>query len=528
MGSNPCAATSTMNLQCYLPEFITRTFRINTDMCGVRGANVLKTLSSEQVDAYQFYDGLMGKSPDTPLSFTAYETDAQGRKTGRSGKKTTSIKKLALLDDDWQSKTSRLQTIMDRMVRDGIVSYAPLSDPDKALMLRGLAAPVTSQTRDPMMADPTGIMRAPWRAQAGQIADPYHPSDPRGVPGWYPNVTNSTPKAYLTPRVLSRSDVPANQLRTYYQDLILACHGHLKARNAPMVFHPLAVAAQAHIFPSRNAYSNVDGESGSRAIREWADNNNDLNYLLQHTVLGFRFPDGDQTQGPLFGGGESHWLWEKSLEVRFPLTIATGTIQSRGALDNLERRTSYPIWTADPLLELQRWVNVATALLSTGDAARDPKAAMVDLFACQAVYSGAQVAAYQQINRPLGSNVLGYRERIATEAMARKAAQRGSLGVPGYQSEGDDTADISMGIIGSVALAAADGLKAGGFPAGLIVGVVSFVIRGCALMITFLGGPDTEPNPFDYPIRMGGRGTPTINGLTVKNCLELPPCYRVR
>jgi hypothetical protein len=60
------------------------------------------------------------------------------------------------------------------------------------------------------------------------------------------------------------------------------------------------------------------------------------------------------------------------------------------------------------------------------------------------------------------------------------------------------------------------------------VAVVSFVIRGCVLLYQFLGGPDTEPNPFDYPIRMGGGRTVAINGLSVKNCLELPPVYRVR
>jgi hypothetical protein len=66
----------------------------------------------------------------------------------------------------------------------------------------------------------------------------------------------------------------------------------------------------------------------------------------------------------------------------------------------------------------------------------------------------------------------------------------------------------------------------------LVVAVVSALIRGCVLMVSFLGGPDTEPNPFDYPIRMGGGGrldkTPAINGLSVKNALELPPVYRVR
>ena len=521
-----------MNLSCYLPSWIQRTFRLNTDTCAPRSANVLKTLSSEQVDAYAFFDGLMGKSPDAPISFPVYETDADGRKTGRSGKKTTSIKQLALLDNDWADRQARLQQVYDRLLRDNLITETPLSEADKAIMLRGLAIPITSQTRDPAFADPTGLLRAPWVAPRGTISDPYNPSDPRTVPGWYPNVTLNTPTVWLTPRVLDKNAVSNNQLRTYYQDLIMACHGRTKAFNAPLLFHPLAVGAQSHIFPSRNAYSNVNDESGSKAIADWAASNNDTRYLLQNTVLGFKFPDGNQLQGPLFGGQPTSWLWEESLNRRFPLTMATGTTQTRGAWDDGDRKTSWNIYTADPLLELLRWANVAKALLATGNVARDPKAAMVDVFACQALYNGAQASAYLQIGRPMGSNVLGYREQIAREALARKAAQRGDVGVPGYESSGDDAADITMGAIGCVALAAADGLKAGGFPVGLVVAVVSALIRGCVLMVQFLGGPDTEPNPYDYPIRMGGGGrldrSPAINGLTVKNALELPPVYRVR
>lgn len=521
-----------MNLACYLPPWVTRTFGIATDKCTPRGSNVFKSLEKAQVDAYQFYDGLMGKSPDDPIQFPVYETDSRGNRTGRSGTKTTSIKQLALLDSDWQDTTARLQSLYDRALRDGLITERPLSDADKAVMLRGLAAPVTSQTRDPAMADPRGILRAPWAPKPGTIPDPYHPSDPRGVPGWYPNISDATPVVSLTPRVLDRNAVPTREIRTLYQDVINACSARARSFNAPLVFHPLAVGAQSHIYPSRNAYSNVDGESGSRAIADWAANNNNLDYLIQNTVLGFKFPEGSQLQGPQFGGQPSTWLWEASLDRRFPLTIATGKTLTRGAWDSGESRNTWNIYTADPLLELQRWVNVMAAMLATGNVARDPKAAMVDVFACQAVYQGAQEAAYRQIGRPMGSNVLGYREKIAVEANARKAAQRGSLGVPGYESSGDDTSDISMGIIGSVALAATDGLKAGGFPAGLVVASVSFLIRGCMLMATFLGGPDTEPNPYDYPIRMGGGGrldrTPAINGLTVKNALELPPVYRVR
>ena len=523
---------NSMNLSCYLPDWITHVFGIKTDDCAPRHANVIKSLEKNQVDAYQFYDGLMGKTPDAPIRFPVYETDASGRRTGRSGTKTTSIRQLAILDNDWQQTSARLQSVYDRCVRAGIITERPLNEPDKAVMLRGFASPVTSQTRDPAMADPRGILRAPWANQGGTISDPYYPTDPRGVPGWYPNVSDATPVVSLTPRVLDKTVVNDNELRTLYQDIINACFARARSFNAPLVFHPLAIGAQSHIYPNRNAYSNVDNESGSRAIAQWATDNNDPNYLIQNSVFGFSFPEGNQLQGPQFGGKPTSWLWNESLSRRFPLTIATGTTITRGAWDSGESRRTWNLYTADALLELQRWVNVMSAMIATGNTARDPKAAMVDVFACQSVYQGAQEAAYRQINRPFGSNVLGYREKISAEAAARKAAQRGSLGVPGYESTGDDTADISMGIIGSVALAVQDGIKAGAFPAGLGTAVVSALIRGCLLMYSFLTGPDTEPNPYDYPLRMGGGGrldrTPAFNGITVKNALELSPVYRVR
>lgn len=514
-----------MNLSCYIPDWILKTFRVNTDRSTCRSANVLSGLDKAQVDAYQFYDGLRGKSPNTELSFTLYAKDANGNLTGAATRKTTSVASLALLSGDWQEKTNRLQSVFDRLKRDGLLVDGTLDANGQRELLVGQAIRVTQQTRSSHFADPTDILRAPFVPGAGEIVDPYYPTDPRGIPARYPNIRNA-PTVSLTPRVLDRSLVSQDSLRQVYIDLMLAVCGHLKARNAVPLFHPLMIAQQAHISPNRWAYSNLDNESGSKAIAEWAEHNADPEYLLQHTVLGFKFPDGDQNQGPQFGG-ESSWIWEQSLARRFPITIATGTTQTRGAWDDRDRKTSWNIYTADALLELQRLVNVAAVLLSSGNASADPRAAMVDVFACQGVYSMAQERAYIQVGRPYGSNVAGYRERIAAEAQARKVAQRGSLGVPGYQSSGDDAADITMGTIGCVALAVSDALKTGGFPVGLAVGIVSFLIRGCALMATFLGGPDTQPNPFDYPIRMGSGRAPAFNGITVKNALEQPPVFRV-
>jgi len=495
---------------------------------GVGNSHVFHGLTSTQTNAYQFFDGLNGKSPTDTIEFTLYEKDSNGRPTGRSARRRITVADMVNLSGDYQEATNRLTTIYSRLVRDGLVTESPLSDSDKAVMLRGQAVPVTQQTRDPHMADPRGILRAPWLSQRGQIPDPYNSDDPRGVPSWWPNINDHAPVVGLTPKVLDRRLTSTESLRDTYQQLIFACHRYLQSRNAPMIFHPLAIAAQAHIYPSRHAYSNLNEESGSRSIAAWAEANNDPRYLLQNTVLGFKFPEGFQHSGPVFGAHNSQWVWNESLDRRFPITVGTGTIQSRGAFDTGERITSWPIYTADALLELQRWVNVAKVLLSTGNVSADPKACMVDAFAINAVYTGAQKRAYTQVNLPMHSNVVGARERFAREALARKAAQRGSLGVPGYHSEGDDAADISMGLVGSVALAVSDALATGGFPVGVAVGIVSFLVRGGSLLATFLGGPDAPRNPFDYPIRMtASDSSPIINGLSVNNCLQLPPLYRV-
>ena len=514
-----------MGLECYLPDWIASAFHIPKDNCGPRSS--YKGPSSQQVDARAFYEGLMGKSPDESISFLVYEKNASGGYTGRSIVKRTSIRELVKLDGDWRDKTLRLQQVYDRMKRDGLIQETPLSDSDKNAMLRqdgrGRSIPIgPNQTRDPKLADPRGILRAPFAPEGRVILDPYNPTDPRGVPSSYPNATDSMPFVTLTPKVLNSDGITNEGIRRYYEDAVSAMYGHLRARNVPMLFHPLNVAMQAHIYPQLAYMSNLDNSSGQNTISEWASSNGDTSYLLQHTVLGYRFPDGDQTQGPIFGG-ETGWVWNASIERRFPQTVGTGKILTRGAWDDLDSRLSWPLYTADALLELQRIVNAMAALLASGNASRDPKAAMVDMFACQAVYHGAQLQAYRQVGKQYGSNVVGYREQIDREARERKASQRGDLGVPGYQSTGDDAADITMGCIGTVALAVKDGIAKGNVTAG----VVSAVIRGLSLLYTFLSGPDAPRNPFDYPIRMSGGKSPAYHGISVRNSLELPPCYRV-
>jgi len=500
-----------------LPIGIQRLFGIE-DKCSPIQQSAVPSPSAQQRDAYSFYDNLAGASPDKEIKFRQYELDSQGRQTGASRERTITVAGLINLSGTWREDYARLGSILDRN-SDLFTTVRPSDAERDQLLVRDFVR-VTGQTRDPSFADPTGILRAPWRAGTGQIPDPYHPSDPRSVAAWYPNVAN-IPTVYPTARMLNRADVPTQRLRNLYYDLHRALHAHLKARNVPAVFHPLMVACQAHIFPSYQNYSNLADEKGSRVTREWAENNGDLSYLAQNTILGFSYPTGDQSPGPTFS---NHWLWEASLDRRVPCTIGTDNTQTRGVWDDGDRKTTYNLYTADACLELVRLLNAAYALRLTGDAAVDARAVTVELYAANQLYHGAQVEAYRQVGKPFGSAVLGYRDAIDREAQARKARARGSLGVPGYESSGDDTEDIAMGLVGCVGTALGAAVATG----NVFVGIAALVISGANLLYTFLSGPDAPRNPYDYPIRMLGGKSCDIPGVSVKNALELCPVYRVR
>ena len=501
-----------------LPLGIQRLFHIE-DKCNPVNLSAVPSASQQQRDAYSFYDNLAGASPDKEISFRQYETDARGRQTGRSRMRTLTVAQLINLDGSWREDWNRLTTIIERN-RD-LFTTVRGSENERNALLTSNWARVTGQTRDPKIADPRGILRAPWSVQPGQIPDPYTPGDPRLVAPWYPNIANIT-TVYPTPRLFNNRDVPTTRLKDLYRDLVRAIFLHLKARNVPAVFHPLVVACQAHIFPSMQNYTSFGGESGQRVTAEWYADNRDYNYLIQNTILGFKFPDGDQSQGPIMFPAYSY-VWDYSLETRTPITVGTGNTRTRGVWDDLESKITYNIYTADACLELLRLMNCAVALQEVGDASVDARAVTVDMYAANQLYHGAQVQAYEQVGKPYGSAVLGYRDAINREAQARKARARGSLGVPGYQSAGDDTEDIAMGLIGCVGTAVTATLATG----NLFAGIVSLVVSGASLLYSFLNGPDAPRNPYDYPIRMMGGKSCAINGVTVKNALELCPVYRL-
>lgn len=494
-----------------------------------------RAMTEEQRQATEFFENLI-TSPTAPLSYQVAEKNADGRPTGRVQTVTTTVARLMGLASDYDATRQRLQEVLNRAFADGYAQFAPLSANEQQVMLRGPAGfPfVTRQTRDPMLANPTDSLRFPIVNGAQRASDPYYPTDPRMVPQWWPK---PTPKrnVWFNPRVLDRSLVATDRLRQTFESLVLAIAAYLKSRNVPLGWHPLTVVCRGPMFRDEYAYNMWD--NGMEAyIQQFRDERgNDRRFLLSTTVLGTTIPE-DINSVAFFPTYHANWL--RSLDVRLPLSWNTDTVYlSTGSLDDHDSNVrTWITYTADPLLELLRWMNMAQFLLDSGNTTvnestkQDARATMVDIFASQAIYTRIQDAAYRLVGLQRGDIVIGYQEKLAKEAAARENRKRSlaiqAAGVEGYESAGDDAADIATATIGTVGLAFADAVKTGNIAAG----VVSLLVRGLSSLIAFLSAPSAPRSPYTLPIRLGGsdpkHGLP-VYGLSPKFALESPPCYRL-
>lgn len=503
-----------------LPCGIAKLFGYEPRACRV-DASAFSGMSAEGRAASSFYDGLI-QDPDRVLSFPCRVKDNAGNLTNNIVTKRFTVGGLMDLAPTWKDSTARLQQIVDRF--SDITTDGLLSPQDQQAMLTGRwVGREANQTRFEKLANPSGILTIPNPQSGASWPDPYNPTDSRLVPSWFPKHNAACPVVSFTPRVLDQSAVPTQRLVDGYQDLTLALFNFLRDRNVPMPLCPEIIGARQNFQLGRAVYSSYDNNSGGLRVQDWYHDNRDTKYLLQDSVFGYTFPDGDPNQGPRFGVDNAA-LWRTSMDRRVPISIGMDSHVTKGAWGDDESRLSWNIATADALLEFLRLLNAAKILLATSNAGVDARATMVPLFAAQAVYTGAQVRAYQHIGKPYGSNVLGYRANIAREVAMRKARERdATVGVPGYHSSGDDAADIGMGLIGCVSGAVTAALAAG----NPIAGVVAFVILGLRLMVSFLLEPDAPADPYSLPLRMTeGKGVQFF-GLSVTNALELPPAYRV-
>lgn len=502
-----------------LPCGIAKLFGYTPRTCRV-DASAFTGMDQAGREASNFYDGLI-TDPDRVLTFPCRLRDSAGNLTNQVITKRFSVGGLMDLGAGWKDSTARLQQVYDRAADISVERVLTAAEQQEMLTGRWVDRR-TGQQRSKSLADARGILNVPAVQDGECWPDPYNPTDRRLVPGWFPKLNASAPIVSLTPRVLDQGAVPTERLATLYQDLVLAVFNYLRDRNVPMLFAPEYIGARQNFQLGRSIYSSYGDNSGGIEVQNWYRDNRNVNYLLQDSVFGHTMPDGDPNQGPRFGGNGSA-LWRTSLDRRVPISIGSGSYITKGAWGDDESRLSWRIATADGLLELQRWLNVAACLLAVGNANRDARATMVSLFAAQAVYNGAQVRAYQHINRPYGSNVIGYRANIAREVALRKARERdATVGVPGYHSSGDDAADIGMGLIGCVS-----GAVSAAADAGPVAGVVAFVILGLRLMVSFLMEPDAPADPYSLPLRMtSGKGV-NLFGLSVTNALECPPAFRV-
>lgn len=474
----------------------------------------------------EFYDGLVTDA-ERVLSFPAQVKDANGNPTGDVITKRFTVAQLMSLGSNWKASTARLQSVYDR-ARD-ISVESVLSAQDQATMLTdqwwGGEGPRANQKRSIHLADTRGILTVPNSQDGFARVDLFNPTDARLVPGWFPKLNDRCPIVSLTPRVLDRAAVSTQRLQELQVDLVTAVFEYLRDRNVPMIFCPEVIGARQNYQIGFNNQSSYDDNSGWQATQAWYRDNRDENYLLKSSAHSFTFPDGDPNQGPQFGGTNQS-LWWTSLDRRVPITIGGDSYLTNGVWGDQPRKLSWPTTTADGVLELARWLNVAKVLLTTGNASVDARATMVPLFAAQAVYQGAQVAAYRQVNKPYGSNVVNYRAALEREVNARKnLARTGAVNVAGYHSTGDDTADIATGIIGCVGLAVKDALDTG----NPIVFVPSVIGRALLFCLSWLTSSDNDiVNPYAVPLRMvyGQRGV-QLFGISTTNALLAPPAFRI-
>jgi hypothetical protein len=348
----------------------------------------------------------------------------------------------------------------------------------------------------------------------------YSSNDPARLPEWFPKTRLESHALYPTPRLLS-NEVPSQAIRAAFEALCVAIHRHLEARNVSLRFHPAIIAA---LMPH-----NVDSRFADPALwypyTSWRDSNGNPEYYFRNTV-------NHAVVTPYAEGGGWRFtnapLWFRSLDTRAQAVIldSQGAVTA-GVYDMGSESTSFQVNEADAIVDIVRMVNVARHLLVT-DSVDYSQRVLIDQHAAMTVKQNLQGLALRHAGISATQNLTEALEaaRIERDGRYNRGLSTG-LGIAGYESTGDTGADITALTVDSLGLALQTGLTvAAGNPiAGVVAGVVMFVVRFAVGLIGYFSAPDRPRDPLTLPFRiLRGNDTPWSGG-AVRDSIALPIGY---
>lgn len=499
-------------IKSVIPGWLLRAFRVPSDTCTrVPGVTAATTLDQRQ--AWETYDNLNG-DPDRTVSLPMYDRSGNRRVVN------TSVTQLSLLSADHASRKRALETALETFVSNGWFVRSKLPESERGAMLVGSWRGVRgSLERSSLYYDTDKCldMPPPPRNGAPQL---YSSSDPRNLPEWFPRARIGGHTLYPTPRLLS-SEVPSPAIRQAFENLCTAVHRHLEARNTTLRFHPAIIAAMMpHNVDSRFSDPNL-----WYPFVDWRNSNGNPEYFFRNTIRHAMIADYSDGGGWQF---TNNGLWFRSLDAR---TQAVGLDShrevTRGVYDLGGDALSFQVNVADALLDVIRMVNVANHLLVSDNAAPSQRV-LIDQHAAMTLKQNLQLLAMRHAQVPAHQNINEALEaaRLERDARYNRGLSEG-LGIAGYESKGDVGADITALTIDSLGLALKTGLTvAAGNPiAGVVAGVVMFVVRFGIGLLGYFMAPDRPRDPLTLPFRiLRGNDTPWSGG-AVRNSIAIPLPY---
>lgn len=492
-----------------------------SDSIAPRGVN--GPVTSPPRDAHALYDRLNG-SPDETLELP----------NPRGGTVRTSVGKLSLLSADHETRKRELEAAIAAFVNDGLFTRQKLPGSDRAAMLVGnWQGNRGSLERSALLYDADDCLNFPAMLRNGALPG-YTSNDPLRLPEWFPTVRLSGP-LYPTPRLLDTRTYPDTVIRARFEELARAIHAHLKARNTTLRFHPGVIAAmQGH---------RVDVRFSNPALwypyREWRDGNGDPEYFDAWQAMPVRIDDAPERGWIITNNA----LWQRSLATRQQQVSLGdpygGTWNSVGpGIYNLGHDARmFRCQVSDALVDITRFVNLGNHLIAT-DAVSDAQRVLVDMQASAQVSRMLRRLAYAHTNLPMGQNVVDALAAARAERDAIYNRQRtDALGINGYVSVGDDGADITALTIDSLSLAFQGGLAAAAANpiAGVVVGIVLFVVRFGTGLIMLFTSPERPRDPTTLPFRIergidapwnNPRNSIVIPCVTYEQAMRDAPFYR--